>query len=183
VSHSAVRRRGRRATIPETDCEVSEEVEHGLAPVSAEASDSELTGGGPAQDATRQNDSQRGSGPAGGADALSASELGRAGQHSLATPPPTPHQASSSLLHLYGGTPHDQQKLLNLSTAGTGPSLSENKTTPSINVKDYFIWQAVPLDWAPKPSDWLASLNPIAPGLIPNADTARSRTRTGAARM
>jgi hypothetical protein len=150
-------------------CEVSEEVEHGLAPVSAEASDSELNGGGPAQDANRQNDSQRGSGSTGGANALSASELGRAGQHSLATPPPTPRPASSSLLHLYGGTPYDQQNKLNLGTTGTGPLLSENKTTPSINVKDYFIWQAVPLDWAPKPSD----------GSKPESDRSRSHPECG----
>jgi uncharacterized membrane protein YgcG len=47
--------------------------------------------------------------------------------------------------------------------------LSENKTTPSINVKDYFIWQAVPLDWAPKPSD----------GSKPESDRSRSHPECG----
>jgi uncharacterized membrane protein YgcG len=148
---------------------VSEGVEHGLAPVSAEASDSELNGGGPAHDANRQNDSHHDRGSAGGANAPAASELGRAGRQPPATPPPTPRPLSSSLLHLYGGTPQDQPNRLNLGIAGTGPSLSENKTTPSINVKDYFIWQAVPLDWAPKPGD----------GSKPESDRSRSHPECG----
>jgi hypothetical protein len=143
--------------------EVSEEVEHGLAPVSAEASDSEpdgdrSSGGGPAQGTGRQNDLNRDHNPADEHTAPSASEPGRAGhpphRPALSTPPATPHP-SSSLLHLYGGggTPQDPQNKLNSGTTGVSDLSSENKTTPSINVKDYFIWHAVPPNWEPKPGD------------------------------
>jgi hypothetical protein len=143
--------------------EVAEEVEHGLAPVSAEASDSEYGeglayGGGSAQETDPRNHSHNDHNTGGGANAPLAIERGRAGQlppqPALSTPPATPRPVLSSLLHLYGGgTPQEQQNKPNSGTALTGTLLSENKTTPSINVKDYFIWQAVPLDWAPKPGD------------------------------
>jgi hypothetical protein len=138
--------------------EVSEEVEHGLAPVSSEASCS-ATGGALAAEAKAGANRVEG-------DAVLASNTPAAPPTSnhgataisretrrpaLVTPTATPEP--SSLLQIYGADPCRTGRPgieLDPGTTPSHPTTTGNKATPSMNVKDYFIWLPVPGDWAPK---------------------------------
>ena len=131
--------------------EVDEEVEHGLAPLSAEASEDS-----PGDDETPAGKETDGRG--GHDDPHPAAPQTNQPRRlaALTTPPATP--TSSSLLQLYGGGGYPPRvkpgfELDPSNTPGpVGSGISTgNKANLGMNVKDYFMWHAVPKDWAPKP--------------------------------